>query len=140
MIDQQLKLLTRLAGSDGTIDETELKLIKNLGSIHGLGDEEVNEIINSPQGEIDYQNLTEDERFDYLYNIIQLMKIDGKVTQSEIEFCERVAVRLGYLPGVVADMSAYIYSDPKITTKRSFLNVKRFLLKKRKIMVPHGGS
>jgi hypothetical protein len=49
------------------------------------------------------------------------MKADGKVFRSEIDFCEKVALKLGYKPGVIADLSAYVYSDPNISTKRSFL-------------------
>ena len=53
--------------------------------------------------------------------VIQLMKIDRKVHNSEIEFCEKIAMKLGYKPGVVADLSAYIYSDPSMTTDRKHL-------------------
>ena len=84
MIDQQLKLLTRLAGSDGSIDESELKLIQSLGHAHGLSEKEVAEIIKKPQGKIDYERLTENERFDYLYNLVHLMKVDGEVYNQEI--------------------------------------------------------
>ena len=129
MIDQQLKLLTRLAGSDGTIDETELKLIKNLGSIHGLGDEEVNEIINSPQGEIDYQNLTEDERFDYLYNLVHLMKVDGEVYNQEIEYCEGIATKLGYRLAAVYEIYPHVHPGVKIPgeIKKLRKSVSKFL-------------
>ena len=42
------------------------------------------------------------------------MKVDSKIHEKEIEFCERLALKLGYKPGVIADLSAYIYSDPEI--------------------------
>ena len=91
MIDQQLKLLARLAGSDGSIDDSERKLIQNLGNAHGLDENEVSKIIQEPKGEIDYDDLSDDERFDYLYNLVHLMKVDGEVYNQEIEFCERIA-------------------------------------------------
>jgi hypothetical protein len=69
----------------------------------------------------DIANFDPDEKFDCLFNVVQLMKIDGKVYQSEIDFCERVAIKLGYKPGVIANLSAYIYSDPTIVTKKSYL-------------------
>ena len=49
------------------------------------------------------------------------MKIDRKVHQSEIQYCERLAVKLGYRPGVIADLSAYIYSDPTLSSDRGHL-------------------
>ena len=42
-------------------------------------------------------------------------------TQFIIDFAEKVALKLGYKPAVVAELSAYIYSDPNITTNRDFL-------------------
>ena len=49
------------------------------------------------------------------------MEVDGKVFSSEINFAEKMALKLGFKPGVVSELSAYIYSDPKIVTNRSFL-------------------
>ena len=120
-VQDQVSILVHLSRADNIVAETEKELIHYLGERLKLGHDEIDDLIENPKPIPDLRGVPEDERFDYLYNIIQLMKIDGKVTQSEIEFCEKVAIRLGYLPGVVADMSAYIYSDPKITTKRSFL-------------------
>ena len=62
-----------------------------------------------------------DQKFDCLLHIVQLMKIDDKIYQSEIDFCGRMTIKLGYKPGVTADLSAYIYSDPTIVTKKSYL-------------------
>jgi hypothetical protein len=49
------------------------------------------------------------------------MKSDGQVFKSEISFCESVAEKLGYKKGVVAELSARIYSDPTITADRKML-------------------
>jgi hypothetical protein len=53
--------------------------------------------------------------------VIQLMKIDGQVFKSEIVFCEKIAEKLGYKKGVVAELSKNIYSDPSITADRDLL-------------------
>ena len=68
--------------------------------------------------------LTEDERFEYLYMVIQLMKIDGQVFKSEIVFCEEIAEKLGYKKKVVSELSKNIYSDPSITADREMLKEK----------------
>ncbi|MEQ9300033.1 MAG: TerB family tellurite resistance protein [Cyclobacteriaceae bacterium] len=120
-VQDQVSILVHLSRADNVVAESEVELIHYLGERLKVPHDEIEDLISNPRPVPNLKNVPEDERFDYLYNIIQLMKIDGKVTQSEIQFCEKVAIRLGYLPGVVADMSAYIYSDPKITTKRSFL-------------------
>jgi hypothetical protein len=47
--------------------------------------------------------------------------MDGQVFRSEIVFCEQVAEKLGFKKGVVAELSAHIYSDPSITSDRDML-------------------
>ncbi len=124
MIDQQLKLLARLAGSDGSIDKSELRLIQSLGNAHGIKPQEVAEIIKEPQGEIDYRSLNEDERFDYLYNLVHLMKVDGEVYNQEIEFCERIATKLGYRLAAVYEIYPHIYPGVKIPSEIKMLRQK----------------
>ncbi len=132
MIDQQLKLLARLAGSDGSIDESELKLIQNLGSAHDLDEAEVAKIIKEPQGEIDYKDLTDDERFDYLYNLVHLMKVDGEVYNQEIEFCERIAKKLGYQLAAVYEIYPHVHPRVKIPDEIKKLRntVSKYLVNK----------
>jgi len=120
-MSNQLSLLMHLAMVDNHIAERETKMIHYLGELNGFSFDEIERLIDDP-GEIpDIADFDTDEKFDCLFNVVQLMKVDGKVFQSEIDFCERVAINLGYKPGVIAELSAYIYSDPQITTKKSYL-------------------
>ena len=63
----------------------------------------------------DLSTLTPDEKFDFLYNIVQLMKIDNQVYLSEIKYCEDLAEKLGFKRKVISALSSRIYSDPSIT-------------------------
>lgn len=119
--EEQLSILVHLSMADKFLADEESKLIHKIGERNGLTREAVELIIDNPRPIPNLRNLPPDEKFTYLFDVIQLMKIDGKIHQSEIQFCERLAMALGYKPGVVADLSAYIYSDPGISTKRSFL-------------------
>lgn len=114
MIDQQLKLLARLANSDGTIDDKERSLIQSLGVANGLEEEEVTRIIEEPQGDIDYESLTPEERFDYLYNLVHLMKIDGEVFNQEVEYCESIAKKLGYQLAAIYEIFPHVHPRVKI--------------------------
>jgi hypothetical protein len=120
-MNKQLSLLIHLSMADNHIAERETKMIHYLGELNGFSFDEIERLINDPGELPDIANFDPDEKFDCLFNAVQLMKVDGKVFQSEIDFCERVAIKLGYKPGVIAELSAYIYSDPKITTKKSYL-------------------
>ncbi|MEQ9287066.1 MAG: TerB family tellurite resistance protein [Cyclobacteriaceae bacterium] len=120
-IKSQLSVLVHLSKVDKHIAEPEAKMIHYLGERNGLSFEEVESIIENPGDLPSISNIDPDTKFEYLYNVVQLMKVDGKVFQSEIDFCEKIALKLGYKPGVIADLSAYIYSDPNINTKKSYL-------------------
>jgi uncharacterized tellurite resistance protein B-like protein len=114
-------MLINLASSDGSVGESESKTIYLIAKSNGLSKEEADEMMKNPKPMGDFSTLTEDQKFEYLYHIIQMMKSDGQVFKSEIHFCEQIAERLGYKKGVVAELSARIYSDPSITSDRKWL-------------------
>lgn len=118
---QMLNLLVRLATIDNELAGRESKWLIALGEKNGLSPTEIAEAFRNPAEPGALDQLAEEERFEYLYNLIQLMKIDRKIFLSEIQFCERVAYKLGYKSGVVKALSSYIYSDPALTANRSML-------------------
>ncbi len=114
-------MLINLAASDSSVAESEAKTIYLIAKSNGISKEEVDAMMKNPQRIGDLSTLTEDQKFEYLYHVIQLMKSDGQVFKSEIHFCEQIAERLGYKKGVVAELSSRIYSDPSITADRKLL-------------------
>ena len=124
MIKEQLNILIQLATIDGFLAGKERKLIEHIAKVNNIDDDEIKELLNKPAPITDFENLTEDERFEYLYMVIQVMKIDGQVFKSEIVFCENIAEKLGYKRKVVSELSKNIYSDPSITADREMLKEK----------------
>lgn len=121
MIREQLNILINLAASDLNVGEKEAKILYMIGKANGLTKEEVETMMKSPKPIGDLSIFSEDQKFENLYHLIQLMKADGQVFKSEIAFCEEIAEKLGYKKGVVAELSSRIYSDPTITTDRKLL-------------------
>lgn len=121
MIKEQLNVLINLAVSDRSVGEHEIKVIQMIGKANGLTNEEVDEMLKRPKPIGDLNTFTEDQKFENLYHLIQLMKSDGQVFHSEIRFCEQIAEKLGYKKGVVKELSSKIYSDPSITADRKML-------------------
>jgi uncharacterized tellurite resistance protein B-like protein len=121
---EQLNMLINLAAADMMIAEKEIRHIKVIGSAAGISSEEIDHMIKNPSPVGDLGTLSEDQRFEYLYDMIQLMKIDGQVFLSEIVFCETIAVKLGYNKKIVGELSTRIYSDPSITADREDLRRK----------------
>lgn len=124
MVRNQLNTLVQIAKIDGHTAEKEIRFIKIIGKVNGFSDEEMDEIIRNPEPVDDLGVLTDDQKFEYLYSVVQLMKADGQVFKSEIAFCEDLAVQLGYDKKVIAELSSKIYSDPSITSDRELLKAK----------------
>lgn len=96
MFTKQLKVLATLANADGEIDEKEMKLMEKIGKAHDMSTEEIHAAIKSPGNVKDLSELDEEERFELLYDVVQLMKIDNKIFNEEILYCQEVAMKLGY--------------------------------------------
>ncbi len=124
MIQRQLNILVQLATADGALATKERKLIEHLAKVNNIEEDKIDDILNDPEPISNLSYLSEAERFEYLYMVIQLMKIDGQVFKSEIVFCEEIAEKLGYKKKVVAELSKNIYSDPSITADREMLQNK----------------
>ncbi len=120
----ELNVLINLATSDKHVADRESKLIHLIGQANGISKDEINQMLKNPKPIHDSSSLTSDEKFEHLYYLIQLMKMDGQVFRSEIVFCEQIAEKLGYKRGVVGEVSQHVYSDPSITADRDMIKKK----------------
>lgn len=130
MIKEQLNILINLAASDSKVAEKEAKVIHMIGKSNGIPKDEIDKMLQTPQPIGDLSSLSEDQKFENLYYLIQLMKSDGQVFKSEVHFCEQIAEKLGYKKSVVAELASRIYSDPTITADRNMLmeRARKFLV------------
>lgn len=120
MSKTQLSLLVELAKVDGDVADEELKIIHQIGAINGLTSQEIADIISDPEPEPErFDSLSNDERFEYLYSIVQLMKADGKLYEEEIKFTSRVATKLGYDEAVLFELMTKVYSDEYINAAKT---------------------
>ena len=120
----ELNVLINLAASDRNVASRESKLIHTIGKANGIAKEEVDAMLQNPRPIGGIDTLTSDEKFEHLYHLIQLMKMDGQVFRSEIVFCEQIAEKLGYKKAVVGEISQHVYSDPSITSDRDMVKKK----------------
>jgi hypothetical protein len=75
----ELNVLINLAASDKNVADRETKLIQLIGQANGITKDEINEMLKNPQPIHSSSSLTPEEKFEHLYNLIQLMKMDGQV-------------------------------------------------------------
>lgn len=125
-IRNHLKALVQISIIDRDFGEPERTYVYTIGKANKIPETEIDnivkEVLESKDNEdVNFEGLMTEERFDYLYDIIQLMKIDGEVFLTEIKYCEGIADKLGYDRKVVKQMASRIYSDPAITGDREAL-------------------
>jgi len=123
-IRTHLSMLVDLAMVDDDFDDKEKLLIYMVGKANGLTEKEVDEIIENPHPIENVESFSFDQKFEYLFNIVQLMKIDHEVFLSEIHYCEDMAEKLGFERKVIGELSKGIYADPSITSDRERLKKK----------------
>jgi hypothetical protein len=123
-IISQLSILINLANVDNDFSEDEKGMIYMVGKANGIAEKEIDQLLNNPLPMPEELTMTDDDKFEYLFNIVQLMKIDKEVYMSEVKYCEEIAEKLGYNKSVVAELSSKIYSDPSITSNKEYLKDK----------------
>ena len=106
----QMKLLINLARIDGSVADRERNYIINIGRASGIYPDEVNPLFNQHHPMIIPQDLTSDQKFDYIFSLVQLMKIDERMYKEEIVFCSEVASKLGYDRQVMFELMLHVKS------------------------------
>lgn len=131
----QMSLLVQLSLVDGSLSNNERDLIYSIGKSNDMTDEDIEKILhdhlrNSRHELPDMSHLTEDDKITYLYNIIQLMKVDKEVHLSEIKFCENIADKLGFKKKVVGELSTKVFSDGTVNADIEYIReiVSKFRL------------
>lgn len=116
---QRLKALVQLALVDKTFDREERTYIMNLGKANSIPEEEIESVIlhelkNKEFEKVEFVGLSFDQKMEYLVSLIELMKVDGKVYLSEIQFCKDLAERLGFKRSAIDKVSSKVHADPML--------------------------
>src|ERR1700750_1516503 len=100
----QLKLLINLARIDGAVGLDERQYIANIGIANGVNPSEIDHLFEQSHEMIIPDDLTDKQKFDYIFSLVQLMKIDERLYQQEIKYCSKIASRLGYQQDVMFEL------------------------------------
>lgn len=126
-----LNILVQLAKVDGVVVKEEIDLITQVGKANGMTDEEINECFMREIPIEDLSEIPDDTKYEYIYSIVQLMKIDGRLYKEEINFCAKMASKLGYDKDVLLELILKIYSDPHISADKEEIKstIQNYLIK-----------
>ena len=127
---EQLKLLVNLARIDGDMAEREKLYITNIGKANGFPESSVATLFYQSHDVIISDNLTDDQRFDYIFSLVQLMKIDERLYQDEIKFCSKIASRLGYGQEVMFEMMLKVKATVDENERKALQELTQKYLKK----------
>ena len=104
----QMKLLINLARIDGLVAARERNYIINIGRANGLYPDEVEPLFDQRHDLIVPQDLTKDEKFNFIFSLVQLMKIDERMYKEEMLFCSKIASNLGYDQEVMYELLLHV--------------------------------
>lgn len=104
----QMKLLISLAQIDGRVADREKNFIVNIGRANGIPTDEVLKLLTQNHEVIVPKDLTPDQKFQYILNLVLLMKIDERMYKDEIVFCSKIATRLGYDQQVMFELIMHV--------------------------------
>ena len=93
--------LGALARVDGHVDSTEMSYIIAIGKKNGLKQEEVRNLLANAHTARFEIPATDSERFDQIYDLVEMMLADGIVDDNEMDFCVEMAGKLGFKKAIV---------------------------------------
>ncbi|MCV9386717.1 tellurite resistance TerB family protein [Reichenbachiella ulvae] len=130
MSNIHLNILIQLAKADGVIVQEEIDMIHEVGRANGMTDEEIRECYEQEMDLDNLSSLSDDEKYELIYSIVQLMKIDGKLYNEEIKYCAKMAAKLGYEESVLFELMLKIYADPDLCADKEALkkHIQEFLI------------
>jgi uncharacterized tellurite resistance protein B-like protein len=100
-VKTHLANLAALAKVDGHVDSTEMNFIVQIGQKQGLKAEDVKSLIASASSMKFELPKTDSDRFDQIFDLVEMMLADGVVDDNEMDFCIDMATRLGFRKAIV---------------------------------------
>ncbi|MDX5480969.1 MAG: TerB family tellurite resistance protein [Hymenobacteraceae bacterium] len=113
--------LGALAKIDGHLDPAEMDFIVHIGTKHGMKPEEVRELIANTAKTEPQLPTNDSERFDQIYDLVDMMLADGIVDETEMDFCISMAARLGFKKSVVGVLVRKISMGVKDGLTRDYI-------------------
>jgi uncharacterized tellurite resistance protein B-like protein len=118
----QLKLLISLAQIDGKVAERERLYIINIGKAHEVPIDQLERLLDDRHPLVVPTDLTDDQKFEYIFSLVQLMKIDERMYKEEMMFCSKIAENLGYDNQVMVELLMHVKAG--VMEKDEIINLR----------------
>jgi uncharacterized tellurite resistance protein B-like protein len=99
-----IKNLIAMAQADGYFDQIEYEFLLQIARKHKLSEKNIEEVKNQPEKVSLNVPDNHEVKFHQLYDLVNMMMIDGVVHNNEVRLCRNLAEQLGYHPDKVSDL------------------------------------
>ncbi len=120
------KNLVTMALLDGELDDNERNLLRHRGMQMELSSRDVDAVLRSPQSVRFVVPKSPDDRIGQLHDLVLMMIADGKIHGTEMDFCQTLAIQLGFRPSDVPRMLDVIVEAVRQSTRPS-IDARDFL-------------
>ncbi|WP_192820506.1 TerB family tellurite resistance protein [Rufibacter sp. LB8] len=93
--------LGALAKIDGHLDSAEMDHIISIGERKGMRPQDIRSLLADCQNIKLTMPSNDLDRFDQVYDLVEMMLADGIVDDSEMDFCLDIATKMGFRKAVV---------------------------------------
>ena len=122
--------LAALAKADGHVDDREMNFIITVGKKNGVSSGDVRKLVAGETRCVSDLPANDSERFDQIFDLVDMMLADGIVDETEMDFCIIMAEKLGFRKAIVGVLVRKISQGVKDAVPRerikeeslSFLN------------------
>ena len=101
-VKNHIQNLAALAKADGPLDDREMSFIVAVGKKNGIRADQIRSIVASSSLNRVVVPSNDSERFDQIFDMVDMMLADGIVDDSEMDFCTIMAEKLGFRKDVVS--------------------------------------
>ena len=113
--------LIKLAKADGIISRQESGLLVKIGEKNGISEEEVFEMVEVSDDFFYNKPANDTERFNQMYDLVEMMAIDGVVDDKEISYTIEIAEKMGIRKSVAWILVNKLVEGIKAGKKRDTL-------------------
>lgn len=98
---KQLNILIQLAEADKHFAKSEREMIFKIARERNFPEEAVTNLIKNPEPIDSLGALSNNQKFNYLKDCIELIFVDQRLFESELIFCRGIAIKLGFKKNAV---------------------------------------
>jgi len=113
--------LIALAYSDGDFHKNEMEFLAIAAKRWHVTHNELREILSSPEKNKFIMPASNEEKIEQMMDLVWMMIFDGQIRDEEMDFCKKMAVKLGFNPSHVNELIDEIVTGIKRLINRSVL-------------------